>query len=879
VVKRRSVSKKRLNIYSDIKHRRRRKKDAAYRRRAEYLATLPKHPVKRFFYRLHPKRVLSFWFSKRGLFMILKFSGLSILLIVLMVGGLFAFYRKDLDKIRPGELNKRVQTTVTTYTDRNGKELWVDKGSGNYKIAVDQDEIAKYMRQATVAIEDKEFYNHNGISISGIARAAINNSQSGSVQGGSTLTQQLVKQVFFADESQKRGFDGIPRKIKEVILSIEVERMYNKEQILTLYLNESPYGGRRNGVESASQTYFGKHAKNLTLAESALLAAIPNQPGLYDPYNAAGNKQLLNRQRLVLDNMVEQKYITRAQADAAKEVHILDKIKPVTNQYKDIKAPHFVQMVRNNLEEELGKATVGRGGLIVKTTLDLRVQNKLNKEMTNMFNSYIPAASGFSNGAAVVEDVRSGQIIAMMGSRNFNYPGYGQDNATESFIQPGSSIKPLVYAKLFEDRGKRNLNFGSGSILSDTRTDFNGYRPNNADRGFYGNINIRRSLGLSRNIPAIKAMQIVGVDETLKAIRQMGDTYYCTQGQEKQAGLSSAIGGCGTRMIDHVNAFTTLARLGVYKPQSSILEVKNSDGQILKKFEDTQKRILSQQSSYIIADILSDARASSGLGTHNALRNLNANGIKTAVKTGTSDIGGQAKDIWSVGYTPSLAMSVWLGNPDTRPLISGTSSIPIGILDPVLSYTTLLYRENNQNAHPGEWYRQPAGIQNIGGELYPSWFDKKYARTNSKLTFDRVSKKKATSCTPDAARIEIGVTKTIDPITNKPIYIAPDGYDATKDDDVHECSDDKPSVSGITVTDSLITVRVSKGTFDLDSMDVKVNGTVIASPNLSSSGVYKIPYNFKKSSTVSITVKDKGYYQGSASQQYSMTTTEPPVDD
>jgi len=246
---------------------------------------------------MHPKRVAKFWFSKQGAYMLLKFAGVGVLIGVLLVGALFAYYRKDVDKIRASEIAKRVQTTVTKYYDRNDVLLWEDKGDGDYKLVVKGDEIADVMKQATIAIEDKDFYNHKGVSISGLVRAAVNNTQGGGVQGGSTLTQQLVKQVFFADEAQKRGLDGIPRKIKEVILAVEVERMYNKEQILDLYLNESPYGGRRNGVESAAQTYFNKSAKKLTLAEASLLAAIPNQPGLYDPYNTYGNEALIVRLR------------------------------------------------------------------------------------------------------------------------------------------------------------------------------------------------------------------------------------------------------------------------------------------------------------------------------------------------------------------------------------------------------------------------------------------------------------------------------------------------------------------------------------------------------------------------------------------------------
>src|SRR3990167_3517249 len=258
-------SPRKMNVYANLAHKRKTKKDAVARKKAEYLATLPKHPVKRFFARLHPKRVAGYWFSKKGGMMALKIAGVSILVVVLFVGGLFSYYRKDLDQIRPGELAKRVQTTVTKYYDRNGELLWEDKGEGNYKLVVKSEEISQYMKDATIAIEDKDFKTHGGISVPGLIRAAVNNTQSENTQGGSTLTQQLVKQVFFADEANERGIKGVPRKIKEVILSIEVERMYDKDQILTLYLNESPYGGRRNGVESAAQTYFGVTAKDLTL--------------------------------------------------------------------------------------------------------------------------------------------------------------------------------------------------------------------------------------------------------------------------------------------------------------------------------------------------------------------------------------------------------------------------------------------------------------------------------------------------------------------------------------------------------------------------------------------------------------------------------------
>lgn len=862
-----------MNVYSNLSHARKTKKDRLARKKAEYLASLPKHPVKRTLYRLHPKRMAGFWFSRKGGMVALKITGVGVLLSVLMVGGLFAYYRKDIDQIRPSELAKRVQTTVTRYYDRNDKLLWEDKGDGDYKLVVNGDDIAESMKQATIAIEDREFYSHKGVSPSGLLRAAINNTQGDSTQGGSTLTQQLVKQVFFADEASDRGLGGIPRKIKEVILAIEVERMYSKEQILDLYLNESPYGGRRNGVESAAQTYFGVSADKLKLEQSAILAAIPNQPGLYDPYNTAGNEALIARQHKVLDNMAEQGFVTRKEADSAKKIAVLDTIKPETDQYKNIKAPHFVQMVRSELEQKLGKATVGRGGLIVKTTLDVRIQDKLQSTMSSMFNGangmncfglICSNYAGFSNGAATIEDVKTGQIIAMLGSRSFKYPGYGQDNAATAFIQPGSSIKPLVYAELFENKGAEAINFGSGSVLTDTPINISGYRPQNADGGYRGSINIRKALALSRNIPAIKAMQVNGVEPTLKTIRAMGNKYYCTQGAEKEAGLSSAIGGCGTRMIDHANAIATLARGGTYMPTSTVLKVTNNSGETLEEYKTEKKKVIDPQSAYVVTDILGDSRARLGLFGRTITPTLDAAGIRMALKTGTSDKNRQAKDIWTVGYTPSLSGAVWLGNPDTTPLTNGNSSIPAQVLDPVMAYATQIYQKDKK-AKTTDWFAQPKGIQRIGLEVYPSWYNKAKSQSGVKMTFDKVSKKKASKCTPDAAKIELNVIRTIDPITKKAVFIAPDGYDATSEDNVHECDDSGPQIEGITVVGNTITVLVKKGSFPLSTLDIRVNGKSVASVNVSSDGPYSTSYNFSKKSTVTATLQDEGYYTDTAS--------------
>jgi penicillin-binding protein 1A len=861
---------RKISLYSNLSQKRKVKKDAEARRRAEYLATLPKHPVKRFFYRLHPKRFWAYWFSKRGMFMALKITGVAVLVVALFVGGLFAYFRKDLDQIRPGEIDKRVQTTVTTYLDRNGQVLWEDKGDGDYKLVVASKDLSDNLKKATVAIEDKDFFKHSGVSVSGTLRAAFNNFTGGDVQGGSTLTQQLVKQVFFSDEAGDRGLGGIPRKIKELILAIEIERMYDKDQILTLYLNESPYGGRRNGAESGAQTYFGKSAKDLTVAEAALLAAIPNNPSLYDPYFVDGHEALIDRQHKVLKSMLDEKYITQAQYDEAIAVPILDSIKPQTSQYQNIKAPHFVMMVRDELEKELGTATVGRGGLTVKTTLDIRIQDKLEEAMKAMFDSPTPNYAGFTNGAATVEDTQTGQIVALMGSRDFNYEGYGQDNAAVAYIQPGSTIKSLVYSQLFQQKPSGQQNYGSGSILVDEPIDaIYGAKLQNADRQYKGSVTIRTSLATSRNVPAVKAMYINGIQPTLDTIHKMGATSYCTQGADTQAGLAAAIGGCGIKQVDLVNAYASLARQGVYKPQSSILEVKNGSGEVLKKWADTQgTQIVDSQSAYIVSDILSDPNASAALGNYAA---KSIPGVKTATKTGTSDKGGNAKDLWMMSYNPALTMGVWLGNPDTTVLKNGTSSLGSPIIASTMKAAADIYASEGKYT-ANQWYTAPNGIQRIGNEVYPSWWSKTQGQANATLTFDKLSKKKATDCTPEAAKVTLDVVKTTDPVSKKDAYSnVPDGYIATDDDDIHKCSDTAPSISTISVSGGgnswTINVVVNQGTFTIDGsgVSITVNGqTLTATKNGST---YSASYTGSSNPTGSINVKvtDTGYYSASKS--------------
>lgn len=804
--------------------------------------------------------------------MALKILGVTILLMIIFVGGLFAYFRKDLDKIRPGELAKRVQSTVTKYYDRNNVLLWEDKGTGNYKLVVESNQISDYLKKATIAIEDKDFYKHHGISVSGVVRAFFKTTSGGQVQGGSTLTQQLVKQVFFAEEAGERGLKGIPRKIKETILAIEVERMYDKDQILALYLNESPYGGRRNGAESAAQTYFGKSAKDLTLAEAALLASIPQNPAVFNPYNAAGHKGLLSRQHTTLDYMAEQGYVSKAEAEAAKKVDILGQIKPLVDQLEGIKAPHFVLMVRDQLEKELGKSVVGKGGLTVKTTLDWRIQEKLESEMKAFFNRGIPASIGASNASSVIEDAQTGQVVALLGSRDYNHPGFGQDNAATGFIQPGSSIKPFVYAKLFENQGAGNQNFGSGTILKDENIDkIYGAKLKNWDSKFMGNITIRRGLGLSRNTPAVKAMYIAGngsAEPTVEYIRSIGNSNYCTQEESAGGyGLSAAIGGCGTKQVELTNAYGTLSRLGVLKKSSTVLEAKNSQGDTLKKWKDEGEQKMDPQSAYIVNDILADRSAT--------LVPQPIAGVRASYKTGTTDRGTATKDLWLAGYSPVLAMTIWLGNSDSTPVRNINSSVTSPILSNVMSFAhhDIYAKEGKWNVN--SWYSRPNGIQQQGKEFYPSWWNKKQGESTEKMKFDRVSKKKATSCTPDAAIEELEVTKSIDPITKKPSYKAPDGYNSDAEDDVHKCSDSKPSISTISINGSgstrTISVQVSSGTFSLEAVDIVVDGKTVKSEAISG-GSGSVSTTVRVGSgihTATINVRDKAYYTATKSDTFT----------
>ena len=884
-LKRPSSKDKKMSTYSSLVYRSKIKKEKQARKRAEDLASLPKEPWKRFLMHFHPKRVFHYWFSKRGLKMALKILAILVLVILITIGGLFLYYKKDLEAIQLDEL--KVSETVNTYLDRNGEILWEDRGDGDYRLVVDGDQISTYMRQATVAIEDRNFYNHNGVDFWSLIRAALSTLTGKSVQGGSTLTQQLIKQVYFSDEAKDRGLTGIPRKIKEAILAIEVEKMYDKEQLITMYLNESPYGGRRNGVESGAQTYFGKSAKDLTLAESALLASIPNNPAVLNPYNEYGHDALIWRQQYTLDVMAELGYITKEEAEEAKKVNILDTIKPETSQYENIKAPHFVLEVRDLLEEKYGVKTMRAGGYTIKTTLDYRAQQMAEQAVAN--GAAIMNTNGSDNIALASVDVETAQVIAMVGSVDWSIPGYGEVNAATSLLEPGSSIKPVLdYGPLFMERTGQN--YGPGSVLKDENIDSiycAGYigtcALRNASGSWYGNVTIRQALGNSLNIPAVKALYINGVQNSLEVAQKLGELHYC-DGDSFSGGLSVAIGsGCNTTPIEHANAYASIARGGVYKELAYVLELKNSSGDIIESWSDSEgQRVYDEQVAYMLSNILGDPNARNLVfGAQGRSFGFMIPNVWTASKTGTTTTtsADSAKDSWMMSYSPVVATAVWNGRHNGAGLANGTNTVVRRVINDYMGpvHTDLYAKEGKWT--PNQQPVKPAGIQTltVNGrtDIWPSWYNSKTSGvTTETLTFNKYTHKLATECTPESQKIQIEATKTIDPMTRKEIWNVPEPYNRDEKDD---CSYSSPTVDISGSNGKTLTATVKYGTGKTVSYTLYEDGSEITSGSTSDSVINFTQAQYDLSSAgitgrkIKITVTDAN--GASSSGQCTITTT------
>lgn len=858
------------SVYTNIATKRKVKVDKRSRQKAEFLATLPKSRVKRLAHRLHPKRFFKYWFSKEGAIMALKIAGLGLAAFIVLLLAIFAIFRKDLS-LGPDELTRRVQSRTTKFYDRTGQVLLYDLYKDQQLTFVSSDKVSDNMKYAMVAIEDKDFYRHGGFDTRGIVRAVVKNASGSDRQGASTITQQLARVVLLEDNT-RTGLAGYTRKVKELILSIELERSYSKDEILNFYLNSVSFGGTAIGVESAAQRYFNKPASKLTVAEAAYIASIPQLPSVYDKNNPNFDaERTLSRQQTVISYMQEQGYITADEAKEAKQVDILAKIKPLKNQ-QNIKAPHFVNEVIKELESKYGADNVRQGGWRITTTIDYDMQKLAEKSVSdNMAN--VETNNG-DNAALVAIDTKTNQVLSMVGSRKYSYPRFGQTNAATAPLQPGSSLKPFVYGELF-DQGS----YGPGSIIPDTKQAFYGIYPNNFDRGFRGNISIRSSLAESRNLPAMKAAQMAGMDKVIETVKKAGETNI-TCGQESECtNPFLAIGSGDVQLDQHTAAYATLARGYVAKPESKVLKIEKPNGEIVEEWKDTEGTQLygdknrGEQIRFLLSSILSDdvARAPTfGLGQ----RWFNPANVKIAVKTGTTD---NQKDGWMMGYSPKLAVGVWVGNADGTPMGTHTDISTGPIFGQFISEAhTKIMSKPQYGWKSNEWFSQPQGIQRItvGGktDIFQSWF-RKPRETKKKYTMDKVSKKLATSCTPEAAKETIEVTVVSDP--NKPgsetVGIPPAGYDIKNKDDAHSCGDKKPSVSSSQATHGsgrtyTFSASVSKGKFSLTRIEFLVNGKVVNSQRAGGSS-YSTSYTFSNVGTynVQVRVTDDGFYQSTAS--------------
>ena len=587
----------------------------------------------------------------------------AILFLTVLAGILFAWNARDLphpDKI------VRKEGFSTKIFDRNGVLLY-DVFADQQRTPVELENIPEQLRQATIAIEDKNFYKHEGFDPFGWLRAVYNILFRGRIQGGSTLTQQLVKNVLL---TPKRT---ISRKIKEFVLAVQIEKKYSKDEILQMYLNEAPYGGTAWGVETAAETYFGKKVQDLNLVESAILAGLPQQPSYYSPFGDQP-EAYLSRTKDVLRRMREDDYISKGEEKKALvELDEVEFSRPTEN----FKAPHFVMYVKRVLEERYGKKMVEQGGLKVETTLDWEIQEKAQEIVAEK----IEAVEGIqiTNGAAMVMDPGTGEVLAMVGSKDYFADDYdGQVNVCLSRRQPGSAIKPVTYATALK-RG-----YTPSTMVVDAVTHFPGgagqadYVPKNYDGKVHGPVQLRYALGSSLNIPSVKLLAMVGVENMLKTAYEMGlTTLEPTKENINRFGLSVTLGGGEVRLIDLVSAYSSFANGGLKVEPVAILKVEDQKGKTLEEYRQVKgKQVLSPAQAFLISDILADNQARLITFGENSLLNISTRSV--AVKTGTTD---DMRDNWAIGWTPSRIVAAWVGNNDNSPMgrvasgISGASPI------------------------------------------------------------------------------------------------------------------------------------------------------------------------------------------------------------
>ncbi|MCA9348750.1 penicillin-binding protein [Candidatus Saccharibacteria bacterium] len=868
--------------FQKVNKSRKTKKDARARKKAEYLATLPKGRVKRFLYRLHPKRVIKYWFSRQGAIMALKLTGIGIASMGLLIFSLFAYYRKDLPT-NFSDLQACVQGQTTEYYDSTGKTLlWASKGNVEC-TPVSLKNVSKYLVDAVVATEDKDFYTHGGFKSSSVLRAAVANfTGGGRTQGGSTITQQYVKNAILKNTEKVYS-----RKIKELILSIELERSFTKDEILNAYLNVASFGSVYDGIEAASRGYFDKSASELTLDEAALLtAAIPSPT-----YYWSNPDVHVERQHYVLKLMREQNKITQEEYEQALEVDTLAKVITDRDQFEGIIAPHFVLEVEKRLIAEYGEE-VRKLGFKVYTTLDLDAQALAQKSV----DAAIPMleSRGMDNAAAVAVDVETGKVIAHVGSRDFRYPEFGQTNTVTTPRDPGSAFKIFDYSSVIEN----TTDWGAGSTFYDYRTTFApGYTPKNYDGGHRGPVSMRYAFGQSLNIPAIKAMYIAGIEKTHDIAYKAGLRSGVNCGG--YCGLASAIGsGVELRLDEMANSYATFGRLGNYQPLTYIDKIYDSNDQLISEWTPGPgEDVINPETAYIINNILSDPSVRFTQG-------FNISGVKMAIKTGTTD---NFKNNTVFGYTKKVAFGAWMGHHDvTRSFNeSYTTAIKTTMIQAFMKdFNSKLPEEQRNDWEKPEGVKyvridRTSGYQSDSGQadLFPSWYVPKRQDKSQTAEIDVVTGLRATECTPDRARQVVNGGNLLaelpesDPNYSawmKPIIAALGpvvGGEIPKDeDDLHNCDDIRPSISFVSSPAScdgscVITVKVTKGTHPLDTVNLKVDGQIIpgGSKNVTSNGNVDFYYTVAVDGNKRVTaeVVDSALYDASIDTNINFSISEP----
>lgn len=561
--------------------------------------------------------------------------------------------------------DRRVASSTKIY-DRTGEILLYDIHQNAKRTPITFDQMGDNIKHATVAIEDENFYNHHGVEIKSIARAFLANLKSGSFsQGGSTITQQIVKNSLLTTDKR------ISRKLKEIFLALKIEKELNKDQILEIYLNESPYGGSIYGISEAANSYFGKKPADLTIAEAAYLAAIPQAPSRYSPYGSHIDR-LEARKNQVLSNLLKDKYITQEEYDTAKAEVVT--FAPQDN--LGIKAPHFVFYVRDYLEQKYGTDAVESGGLKVITTLDYDLEKKA-EEIVLKHALQNQKDWDASNAALVAIDPTNGQILTMVGSRDyFDKEIDGKFNIALAKRQPGSSFKPFIYATAF------TKGFTPNTTLFDVPTEFQStcdpygkaktgsqdkcYMPDNYDGKFVGPISLRNALAQSRNVPSVQLLYLTKIADSLKTAKNMGIK---TLTNPDQYGLTLVLGGGEVSLLDMTSAYGVFADEGIrYEPQA-VLKVEDKNGKVLEEFSpEGGQRVLDENAAREISDVLSDNVARTPLFGENSF--LYFGNVDVAGKTGTTN---NNKDAWMMGYTPDIAVGVWSGNNDNTPMKKGSA--------------------------------------------------------------------------------------------------------------------------------------------------------------------------------------------------------------